>query len=201
MHFRVFAASVAATTLALTFANSGGVKEAHAEPTAWLAVGGGYSFQRNGADGTTGRVGAFTLSAGAGTTSTRPLVVGILWRTVTHFSLGTDIGLATRIATGGFARGDWGLALDLGVAARLWAQQNYGHYPLQAVLTGGLPWGLNLAVGADLWDISNDTPKARGGFALLEVDFLRFTVMRNGDTTRYWPNPSAADARPAATTP
>ena len=188
MRFVPFAVAtlVALSTLALE-------GSARAEPTTWFAVGGGYGFQRNGYDSTDARAGALSFSIGVGTTAKNPIVVGGIWRTVTHFSLGTDVGLGLRFATRGFARGDWGLALDAGVAGRWWKHQSYGHFPIQAILTGGLPWGFNVAVGADLWDVSGDTPRAQGGFALIEIDFLRLTVMRGGDTTRFWPNPAPAD--------
>ena len=170
---------------------------ASAEPSSWLAVGGGYGIQRNGFEHYDARATALSLSLGVGSSAKNAVVVGGVLRTVTYFSLGTDLGLAARVATGGFARGDWGLALDLGVAGRWWKQQAYGHFPVQAVLTAGLPWGLQVGVGADLWDVSGDSPTARGGFAVLEIDLLRFTVMRSGATTAWWPNPAAADAQPA----
>jgi hypothetical protein len=196
VNLRTLAASFAAITCLLAVAAP---RPARAEPSSWLAVGGGYAFERNGLERYDARATALSITAGVGTTSTRPIVVGGVWRSVTYFTLGTDIGLAARIATGGFARGDWGLALDAGVAARLWKMQNYGHFPVQVVLTGGLPWGINLSVGADTWDVSGDSPRARGGFAVLELDFLRLTVMRNGATQSAWPNPSPADGPRAAT--
>jgi hypothetical protein len=176
-------------------------REARAEPSSWLAVGGGYAFQRNGAADYDARAAALSVTLGVGTSSRNALVVGGVLRSVTYFSLGTDLGLAARVASGGFARGDWGIAVDLGVAGRWWARQEYGHFPVQAVVTGGLPWGLQVGVGADLWDVSGDSPKARGGFAVLELDLLRFTVMRNGATTAWWPNPSAADVAPPREAP
>ncbi len=166
---------------------------ARAEPSSWLAVGGGYAVQRNGVDNYDARATALSLSRGVGTSSRHAVVVGGIVRSVTYFTLGTDLSLAARVATGGFARGDWGVAFDAGVAARWWQNQAYGHFPIQAVVTAGMPWGLQVGVGADLWDVSNDSPKARGGFAVLELDLLRFTVMRSGETTKWWPNPMGAE--------
>ena len=84
-----------------------------------------------------------------------------------------------------------------GVTARWWERQAYGHFPVQVVATAGMPWGFQLGVGANVWDVSVDTPTARGGFAVFELDFMRLTVMRTGSTTRWWPNPSPADAQRA----
>jgi hypothetical protein len=105
--------------------------------------------------------------------------------------LGTDLGVALRVATGGFARGDWGLALDAGALWRPWRGGSYGEWPLQAVLTGGCPWGVQLAAGAELWSVAGGTP-AQGFFGAIELDLLRLTLMRQGSTERWWPNPSPA---------
>jgi hypothetical protein len=105
--------------------------------------------------------------------------------------LGTDLGLAARACTGGFARGDWGLALDVGSAWRPWRDGDYGEWPLQAVVTAGSAWGFQLAVGGDLASVSGGTP-ARGVFAALEIDLLRLTVARQGSSESWWPNPNPA---------
>ena len=164
---------------------------ARAEPTSWLAVGGGYSFERNDVTATTSRAAAMSVSVGVGTSAANRFVVGGLLRSVTYFSLGTDLSVGPRIATGGFSRGDWGLAFDAGVGARLWGQGDYGRYPLQFILTGGAPWGVQLGVGTDVWNLDG-APYARSAFAVLELDLLRLTVMRQGRTERYWPNSSPA---------
>jgi hypothetical protein len=120
--------------------------------------------------------------------------VGGLIRETTHFTLGTDLALTARVATGGFARGDWGLAVDVGPAMRWWRGGNYGRYPIQSILLLGAPWGVQLAIGADLSNLGGDPP-ARGGFALLEMDLLRLTLMRQGSTDSIWKNPSPAGGR------
>ena len=61
------------------------------------------------------------------------------------------------------------------------------------VLAGG-PWGLQLGIGADFFNIDSG-PAARGAVALLEIDLLRLTVMRQGATDRWWENPSPAGGR------
>jgi hypothetical protein len=132
-----------------------------------------------------------TYSVGVGSSPLAPLVLGGLFRGKTMFGLGTDLGVAVRAASGGFARGQWGFALDAGALWRPWRGGDYGQWPVQAVLTGGSPWGLQLAVGAELWSVSGGTP-AQGVFAALEIDLLRLTLMRQGPTERWWPNPNPA---------
>jgi hypothetical protein len=166
---------------------------AGAEPSSWLSLGGGYGFQHDGYYGGTDKAGVFTGAIGVGSSSKNDVVVGGVFRTNVFFQLGTDISLSARVASGSFARGDWGVAFDLGVAGRFWRNQDYGHFPLQGMAILGAPWGLQLGVGADLWDVTGDTPKARGGFAVIEIDLLRLTAMRSGASTKWWPNPSAID--------
>jgi hypothetical protein len=169
---------------------------ARADVTSWLAVGGGGGWQRNRPSATREFAPAFTYSIGVGSTPLAPLVVGGILRGTTLFGLGTDLGLAVRAASSGFARGDWGLGLEAGALWRPWRGGTYGEWPLQAVLTGGSPWGLQLAVGAELWSVSGGTP-AQGFFAALEVDLLRLTLMRQGGSERWWPNPNPAGGRRA----
>jgi hypothetical protein len=134
---------------------------------------------------------AFTYSVGAGSSPLAPVVVGLLFRGTTMFTLGTDVGAAVRLATGGFARGDWGAALDAGALWRSWGGGAYGNWPLQGVVTLGAPWGLQLALGATVWSIDGVSSSA-GYYAALEIDFLRLTVTRQGGTEHWWPNPNPA---------
>ena len=138
--------------------------------------------------------GALTYSVGAGSTPLAPFVVGVLFRGTTMFNLGTDAGAAVRLCTGGFARGDWGVALDAGALWRTWGQGTYGNWPLQGVLTLGAPWGLQLALGANVWSIDG-AASSPGFYAALEIDFLRLTVDRRGDSEHWWPNPNPAGGR------
>jgi hypothetical protein len=135
------------------------------------------------------------FTVGVGTDPSRSIVVGGLLRSSTYFSLGTDIGLSARVATGGFARGQWGLALDAGPMWRTFAHGEYGRWPVSAMLIGGAPWGLQLAVGGELFRIAGHDAQARGAVALLEVDLLRLTVMRQGATDRWWENPAPAGGK------
>jgi len=165
--------------------------DARADVSSWLSVGGGAAAQL--AQGATTRdvAGTFTYSVGVGSSPRAPFVLGVLYRGVTMVGLGTDVGAAVRLATGSFARGNWGLALDAGVAWRAWGSGSYGDSPLQGVLTFGSPWGLQLAVGAEVWSLDNGV-SAQGFFAALEIDLLRLTVMRQGSSERWWPNPNPA---------
>jgi hypothetical protein len=167
---------------------------ARADVTSWLSVGGGYSLAYNGVVRHVDSAGAFTSTLGIGTTPIAPLVVGGVFRETTRFGLGTDVGVMLRITSGGFSRGDWGFGADIGPSMRWWRAGDYGRYPLQGVLLAGAPWGLQLAVGADIVNLGGDPP-ARGGFVMLEFDFLRFTLMRQGSTDTWWKNPSPAGGK------
>ncbi len=169
--------------------------EAHADTSSWLTGGGGYGFQHSDSRGAFDRASALSFSIGVGTQPTSSIVVGGLLRTTTYFSLGTDLGLSARIASGSFARGQWGLAFDFGPGWRSWGRgADYGRFPLHAMIVGGAPWGLQLGIGGDIWSIGG-APAAQGAVAILEIDLLRLTVMRQGSTDRWWENPSPAGGR------
>jgi len=177
--------------LAAASAAASGVREARADVTSWMAVGGGGTSQLNRTDSTRDQAAAMTYSMGVGSSPLAAIVLGGLLRGTTMFGLGTDLGLAIRATTGGFSRGDWGVALDAGAVWRTWGDGTHGDWPLQGVLTVGLPWGFQLAGGAEFWTISRQT-SAEGYFVALELDLLRLTVMRQGATERWWPNPAPA---------
>jgi hypothetical protein len=183
---RVVLGAVAAAVCAL------GPATARADVSSWLTAGGGYGAQHDEARSAYDRAAALSFSVGVGSSPLGSVVVGGLLRTTTYFTLGTDLGLSARVASGGFARGQWGLAFDVGPGWRSWgAGAAYGRFPLHAMLVGGAPWGLQLGVGGDVWSLDGE-PYARGAVALLELDLLRLTVMRQGATDRYWENPSPA---------
>lgn len=169
---------------------------AGAEPSAWLSAGGGYGLKRSESRDLYDRATAMSFALGVGTSPLAPVVVGGLVRSTTYFTLGTDLGLSARVATGGFARGQWGVALDVGPSWRTWGSGDYGRFPLNGLLVLGAPWGAQLGVGGEVWSLSGE-PYARGMVALLEIDLLRFTVMRQGATDRWWENPSPAGGRVA----
>jgi hypothetical protein len=168
---------------------------ARADVSSWFTGGGGYGVARSESRGEYDRATALSFSIGVGSTPTNSVVVGGLVRTTTYFTLGTDLDLSARIATGGFARGQWGLAFDVGPGWRSWARRSdYGGFPLHAMIVGGAPWGLQLGIGANLLNLDGGT-SSQGAIALLEIDLLRLTVMRQGATDRWWENPSPAGGR------
>lgn len=168
---------------------------ARADVTSWLSVGGGYAGEVNHATTSFDSTAALSYAIGVGSSPLSSFVLGGVFRGTTMFGLGTDIGPAVRAATGGFARGDWGVALDAGALWRSWGNDSYGTWPVQGVLTVGAPWGLQLALGAQASSVIGGTPST-GFFASLEIDLLRLTVMRQGTTERWWPNPAPAGGHP-----
>jgi hypothetical protein len=179
------------SALAVALAAAG---DARADVSSWFAVGGGATAQLAQGASTRDVAGTLTYSFGVGSSPMKPFVLGILYRGTTYFGLGTDLGVAVRGATGGFARGNWGVALDAGVVWRTWGDGSYGDSPLQGVLTFGSPWGLQLAVGGQVWTLDNGV-SAQGVFAALEIDLLRLTLMRQGSSEKWWPNPNPAGGR------
>jgi hypothetical protein len=165
--------------------------DARADVSSWLAVGGGYALQRDRVAARNDFAPTLTYSMGVGSSSLAPLVLGGVVRGATFFGLGSDLGLAVRGATGGFARGDWGAALEAGAIWRPWRQGSYGEWPIQGVLTLGSPWGFQVALGTEVASVDRGQP-ALGFFATIEIDLLRLTVMRQGATERWWYNPAPA---------
>jgi hypothetical protein len=162
-----------------------------------MAIGGGSGLELDRAAAHRDFAASMTYSLGVGSSPMRSFVLGGLLRGQTFFGLGTDLGLAVRASTGGFARGDWGVALDAGALWRPWGNGDFGEWPIQAVLTVGAPWGLQLALGGEFASVSGGT-SAQGFFAALEIDLLRFTVTRQGSTERWWPNPAPAGGHQSA---
>jgi hypothetical protein len=168
---------------------------ARADITSFLSAGGGYGIQRDAVSKSSDSAGSMTFAIGVGTDPIRKLVLAGMFRSTTSFGLGTDLSIAARVATGGFARGDWGVALDFGPGWRSNADGQYGRWPLFAQVTGGAPWGLQLGVGAQFLKIAGDDPSAVGFMAVLELDLLRLTVMRQGSSDKWWPNPAPAGGK------
>jgi hypothetical protein len=165
--------------------------DARADVSSWLSLGGGEGAQLAQGASSPNTAGAFTWAIGAGSSPLGPIVAGIIYRGTTYVGLGTDLGAGLRLTTGGYSRGDWGLALDATPFWRSWGGGSYGTWPLQGVLTLGSPWGFQLAAAGQYWDIGGGQG-ARGLFVALEFDLLRFTVMRQGSSEHWWPNPNPA---------
>jgi hypothetical protein len=177
-------------------------RTASADVSSWLSVGAGYGANLNHDTDVYARAMTMSFLVGVGSDPTRSIVAGGVARGTTYFSLGTDVGVAARIATGGFARGQWGLALEAGPMWRSFGHGEFGRWPVSAMLTLGAPWGFQLAAGGELLRIAGDDANARGAFAVLEVDLLRLTVMRQGGATdRWWRNPAPAGGPMHETSP
>ena len=174
---------------------------ARADTSSWFSFGPVYALNKNNSSSTFDRVPGLTYAMGVGSSPVAPAVLGFMVRGTTYFTEGTDAALSLRGATGGFARGSWGAALDAGVVGRFWGGLAYGAYPLQTTLTLGAPWGMQLGLGGTFLSVSGQE-SALGAFAFVEIDLLRLTLMRQGGTERFWPNPLPAggrvdDGRPA----
>lgn len=168
--------------------------DARADVSSFLALGPGYGLKRSEATGDFDRATAFSASIGVASTPHGSIVAGGLLRSITYFDLGTDLSLSLRVATGGFARGQWGVAVDVGPGWRSWRSGDYGRFPLGGMITVGAPWGLQLGVGGEAINLAG-SPASTGLVAVFEIDLLRLTVMRQGATDHYWENPSPAGGR------
>ena len=188
--------------LAFAVAVGLGSSAAHADVTTWLAFGAGLAVDHATAGSITNANPALSMTMGVGSDPTHSWVVGGVFRSMTRFNEGTDISLSLRVTTGSFSRGDWGFGFDLGPAARTWGSNLYGTYPLQGAVLLGAPWGLQATIGSDIVNLEG-SPTSIGAFAVIEFDLLRFTLMRQGSTERYWRNPLPVgghmepDGRPA----
>jgi hypothetical protein len=155
---------------------------ARADVSSWLFLGGGPSWLSQEKSAYELQP-TLQLDAGIGTPTSSPAVVGVLARTSTHFGMGTDLALALRATTGGFSRGDWGVALDAGAYKRWWGMESSG--PLTSLHLGA-PFGLQLSFNGAL---GTDDHRTFG--VMFGVDFLRLTVHRLGGE-QWWPNPRPA---------
>ena len=155
---------------------------AHADVSSWAYVGSGVSSlkQQNLALKTDPTL---AIETGIGTTPTRPLVVGGMFKLQALFGDGADLGLSLRLASRGFVTGRFGLALDAGPYQRFWGAGSSGG---QASLVLGAPWGITLSVGGGM-----GTNDARQYGATLGVDFARLTVYRLSGLN-WFPNPHPA---------
>jgi hypothetical protein len=154
---------------------------ARADVSSWLFAGGGvstlYRPHVSGGDG----AAAMQFDAGMGSSPAAKFAVGGLVRMQTRIGDGSDFGLFVRTATGGFVRGNWGGAIDLGGYARGWGPASAPGYAGSVVLGG--PWGLTLCLNA-----ARDTRDANTFTAVFGIDLARFSVYRT--TGLGWlPNP------------
>lgn len=154
--------------------------QAHAQASSWLFVGGGAGvIEREEKESH----GALQVDAGLGTSATRPIVVGALFRLQSYFGAGTDVGVLSRFVSSGFARGGFGAGLDAGVYQRWWGADSRGFV---GNLVLGAPWGITLIAGGSM-----GTGDQRTYFASLGIDLARLTVHRHSGLG-WFPNPMRA---------
>jgi hypothetical protein len=160
--------------------------EADADASSWMFLGGGAG-RLDQANGVQSHPGLMQLDLGMGTSPANAFVFGGLLRNSTYFGDGTDLALLSRVATQGFARGGYGLALDLGVAQRWWGPSSTA---LAVSLDGGAPWGLTLGLNGSF------APDSVRTFALVVgIDWARLTAHRHAGGS-WWPSyplPVSAD--------
>ena len=142
---------------------------AAAQATSWLYVGGGAGVIDQQQQQQTQP--ALQLDTGLGTSATHPVVLGALFRAQAYFGSGIDLAMVARGVSRGFARGEFGLGLDVGVYQRWWGVDSTG--VIGNLVLGG-PWGLTLLGGATVG--SGDQ---RLYFASLGLDLARLTVHRH----------------------
>jgi hypothetical protein len=151
---------------------------ARADVSSWLFAGfGPSSIIRKG---TTDVRGSLQLDAGVGSSPAGAFAMGGLVRAHVHFGGGADFGLFWRTATGGYVRGNWGAALDLGGYVRTWTEGSPG---AAGTISLGAPLGivLNLDAGRGRDDVTTLA-------AVIGFDFARFTIYRETGTN-WFPNP------------
>jgi hypothetical protein len=111
------------------------------------------------------------LDTGLGTSATHPLVVGGVFRLQGYFGAGADLAFLSRLVTRGFAKGDFGGGIDVGVYQRWWGRNSTGGI---GNIVLGAPWGLTLLGGATV-----GSGEQRLYFASVGIDLARLTVHRH----------------------
>lgn len=155
-------------------------REARADVSSWFLAGGGVTFLPHDHLATQ-RPGTLHLELGVGSPPHTPVIVGGVFKSLTFFGQGTDLLLVTRVASGGFVRGGFGLAVDAGGYQRWWGVTNSTGFT--GALVFGAPFGLELTA---LTEQGSNQVHTYG--ATIGVDFLRLTVYRTA-LNNVWPNP------------
>ena len=155
-------------------------RAARADVSSWLFVGGGASSidrsptSRDVAPG-------MELDAGLGLPPSYDVVPGLLFRMNTRFGSGSDLAALIRTASGGYARGKWGAAIDLGGYERWWGDAPAPGF--EGTLSLGAPWGITLNL-----DFRDDVNGVRTYAVALGLDLARFTIYRSSGLA-WWSNP------------
>lgn len=174
---------------ALVFGLSSAPAVASADVSSWYSVAGGVSYIDQGAAATPSTLASplLDLDLGIGIDPLSPVVVGALFHVGSQFRIGADVGGALRVCTGGYARGEWGIGLDLGSHYRI--ADVDGAAGFGRVVLGG-PWGLVLHLGGSYGEENVSTMSASFG-----IDLARFSVHRTRGTDKL-PSPlSSPDPR------
>lgn len=169
--------SVPVTSLALLLHS----EVAHADVASWIYVGGGVGRLTlpSGSASVSSLKPAIALDTGFGTEPLSPVVLGFVFKATGYVEEGLDLGLALRGTTSGYSRGQWGVALDLGVTQRFWGQT--ATLPT-AGLSLGLPWGITLAAtGGSDFDATHTVGLTLG------FDWARLTAHRASGESQ-WKN-------------
>jgi hypothetical protein len=156
-----------------------GAGEAKADVSSWFQAGGGITWLSE-AGTSHENPGTLQIDLGVGSPPNKSMIVGGILRSLTFFGRGTDLAFAARGATGGFVRGDWGVALDAGMYQRWWGSNSTGFIGDVAL---GAPYGLQLTA---LTEQGSNSVHSYG--VVFGIDFLRLTVYR-ASSQQYWPNP------------
>ena len=186
----------------------------HAEPSAWVAVGGGVLGWRVphldkeavAADldtntpatpavyspGHTIRIDpTMRFEVGVGIPDRFPVLVGGVFRVTPLLASnsGADMSWLVRLCTRGFQVGGFGLAVDAGVYARTWGITSQG---FEGSLTLGAPLGFALS-----FNVMAGSNTLLGGGAVASIDLLRLTLYRK-TFLNWWPNPEVDTHQPPA---
>jgi hypothetical protein len=121
------------------------------------------------------------IDTGIGLPPSYDVVPGLLLRMNTRFGQGSDLALLLRTASGGYVRGNWGAAIDLGGYERWWGIEPSPGFA--GTLSLGAPWGITLNL-----DYQQGSNSVRTYGAVIGLDLVRFTVYRSTGFT-WWSNP------------
>jgi hypothetical protein len=143
--------------------------DARADVSSWFFTGFGPSTVAQPGRSTDVR-SSLQIDAGIGSSPAASFAMGGVLRMHAHFGGGVDFGAFWRTATGGYVRGNWGAALDLGGYLRAWTDGSPG---AAATLSLGAPLGITLNL-----DAMRGRDEVTTLAAVIGIDFARFTVYR-----------------------
>ncbi len=188
-------------------------RAAHAEPSAWVGIGGGVLAWQdlkptgptlNSQRGVPNRLSRLVtqqlptdfeidpvlrFEVGIGIPDRYPVIAGGLFRVTPLLTsnTGADMSWLARFCTRGFQVGGFGVAVDLGAYARTWGRTSQG---FEGSLSLGAPLGF--AISFNVMAGSREL-LAFGGTA--SIDILRLTLYRK-TFLNWWPNPEVNTHKP-----